>query len=87
MHVYVQTHRAVSLSRHKKFSSWVDCWLDNSVTDDDIQSCVDFLLGRGCGDGDTVETEREMVLASDDRPPYHDYQRYHVTRRQQPQLM
>ena len=78
--VWVQTHRAVSLGRHKKFSTWVARWLDRCVTDDDVQSCMDFLLGRGCGDGrhgDGV-TERQTVIASEERPPYHDYQRYRV---------
>jgi len=71
--------------------SWVDRRLtDNSTTQDDILACNDFMLGRArChGDGSQGDgrqgdavTERVTVSASDDRPPYHDYQRYRVSQR------
>jgi len=71
----------VSLSRHERFTSWLSRWVDNSVTDDDIQSCMNLLLGTGDASSGLVpcDTHRQTVAASQHTEPYHEYYRYHVT--------
>jgi len=69
----------VSLARYKKFSSWLGRWCDEFASPDDVESCTRFLLGKDDRDLVASETERQLVPATDDTPPYHDYNRYHVT--------
>ena len=73
----------MSLHRHAALSRWLSRWLTDNVTADQLQAADDWLLGRGSGDGrhdDHEATERVTVLASDARPPYHDYHRYRLQR-------
>jgi len=71
----------VSLRRHVKFSSWLGRWLDSSLSPSDQQSAVEWLMmGSGrASDLMPCQTLRHTLPATDDKPPYYQHHRYHVT--------
>ena len=59
--------------------TWVGRWVDNSVSDQDLQACEDFLMGQNASGLLACNTDKHIVPASDDTMPYHQYHRYRVT--------
>ena len=42
----LQSHRQVSLCKHKKFVAWLEKWHQEKVTSEEDQACEDWLMGR-----------------------------------------
>jgi len=71
-----QSHRCISLRLHKKFSVWVNKWLEEHTSKADIDSCNDWLIGnipdlKTCST--TIQTNNSLEKA-----PYYQHNRYVV---------
>src|SRR5664279_3674799 len=75
-----QLHKKVTLSRHHKFKSWVQSWIERSATSSSVEACTDLLLGRGEYSAEFVPcSTQEQTIADENSTPYYPYSKYHVT--------
>lgn len=72
----LQSHKRVSLKLHDKFSSWIEGWREENLSEDQRSDCEAWLMGHG-DDVVACNTTREP-RGDEDSTPYFSYNKYHV---------
>ncbi|XP_021968707.1 paired amphipathic helix protein Sin3a isoform X3 [Folsomia candida] len=69
-----QNHKKVTTRMNEAFGRWHQIWMENSVTEDQIMRCEDWLMSTGIKNSDTkIISSNDISLA-----PYRPFNRYVV---------
>ncbi|XP_062620426.1 paired amphipathic helix protein Sin3a-like isoform X2 [Saccostrea cucullata] len=71
-----ESHKRVSLKLHDKFSTWINRWREENLTEDQKSVCEDWLMGR-TEDLVACTTTKESCGA-EDATPYFTFNKYKV---------
>lgn len=71
-----ESHKRVSLKLHDKFSSWIEGWREENLSEDQQSDCEAWLMGHG-DDVVACTTTREP-RGDEDSTPYFSYNKYRV---------